>query len=388
MPRAVSPERTFALVVGVERYETGAEDDLHGPAMDARRFVGWLRSRGVPAEQILLFITARPQNAATLSGGGVEAQPATQALVRRALTETLRAKAGDLLYLFWGGHGVITPRGDRRLFYADATEANPVNLDLDGLLATMRSDFLPGFGLQAGFVDACANFVAPDDAGLPHERLPLGQGVPGREQFVLVAAAPGEGAQNLDERNAGRFSADVMDALDGAAGGGGDGGTPWPPAMDRIYAALAERYAAQRAAGEAWQTPAYLWHRDWTGSETTFGSPATARALASARPPAGGAAALRRASFPQRAALADALLACRTMADGTTRQSVVEQLRPAIAGSVPRNAASRIDVMNILSTCLDYAGGLEELLLVLRFFEADQSLPMRAVEAAARPLLS
>ena len=46
---AVSPQRTCALVVGIERYDADRTWDLDGPANDAARFTSWLLSRGVPA---------------------------------------------------------------------------------------------------------------------------------------------------------------------------------------------------------------------------------------------------------------------------------------------------------------------------------------------------
>ena len=57
MTVAADPARTYAFVVGVERYDTGAAWHLDGPAADASRFVSWLLSRGVPASQILLFLS-------------------------------------------------------------------------------------------------------------------------------------------------------------------------------------------------------------------------------------------------------------------------------------------------------------------------------------------
>jgi len=57
MPEPVSPARTHAVVVGVEQYAAGSKWDLDGPASDACRIAGWLRDRGVPAEQISLHLS-------------------------------------------------------------------------------------------------------------------------------------------------------------------------------------------------------------------------------------------------------------------------------------------------------------------------------------------
>ena len=62
MSLQASPEHTHAVVVGIEKYETGKDWDLNGPAVDASRFVVWLRNSGVPAVNIHLFIEPLADN--------------------------------------------------------------------------------------------------------------------------------------------------------------------------------------------------------------------------------------------------------------------------------------------------------------------------------------
>src|SRR5687768_16860099 len=52
-----SPARTYALVVGIAEYDAGAGWELYAPVADAARAVLWLLRRGVPPEQILLFLS-------------------------------------------------------------------------------------------------------------------------------------------------------------------------------------------------------------------------------------------------------------------------------------------------------------------------------------------
>ncbi len=157
MTVTVDPKRTYALVVGVEKYEAGSIWDLDGPANDARKFVVWLRSRHVPEENILLFLSPLDKNKAV---AGAEVQVATREKVYGAITGILpRKHEGALLYVFWGGHGIITPDNRRLLFYADATQANHLNLDVNSLLASLRSDYFPCFAQQICIIDACANYV-------------------------------------------------------------------------------------------------------------------------------------------------------------------------------------------------------------------------------------
>lgn len=154
---AVRPDRTHAVVVGVERYAAGPSWDLPGPAADARRFTAWLRRRGVPAAHISLLLDALPGT------GGPEvdatAGPAGREAVQEVLTRRLPALEGDLLFVVWGGHGVTDPQGHRRLFYADATADDKRNLDLDAWLTTLTTDALPGFRRQIWLVDSCQTFV-------------------------------------------------------------------------------------------------------------------------------------------------------------------------------------------------------------------------------------
>ena len=58
----ISPARTIAVVIGVERYAIGRSWDLDGPALDAARFTRWLVDRGVGPERIHLLAAPLPQN--------------------------------------------------------------------------------------------------------------------------------------------------------------------------------------------------------------------------------------------------------------------------------------------------------------------------------------
>ena len=57
---AVDPQKTYALVVGVEKYAAGSNWDLDGPTSDANKFVEWLRGRQVPVENIF-YVSLSPR---------------------------------------------------------------------------------------------------------------------------------------------------------------------------------------------------------------------------------------------------------------------------------------------------------------------------------------
>src|SRR6185295_16900928 len=94
-----APERTFALVVGIERYAMKECRDLDGPAPDACRFVDWLRRHEVPAANIRLFLSPLEANRAIRPSDPAFANPppAQGQLIRSALLDDLLPKAGDLL---------------------------------------------------------------------------------------------------------------------------------------------------------------------------------------------------------------------------------------------------------------------------------------------------
>ncbi len=54
---------------------------------------------------------------------------------------------------------------------------------------------------------------------------------------------------------------------------------------------------------------------------------------------------------------------------------MLELLRPEISNNVEFNASDSFHVTNVIRICLDYSGGLEELVRIMKFYEKD-SKPM------------
>ena len=370
----VSPQRTCALVVGIERYEAGGAWDLAGPASDAARFTSWLLSRGVPADQILVFLSPlEDQPPGVPLPAGVTAIPAGREPVTSAITRTLPEWRGDLLWLFWAGHGVLTRDDHLRLFFADASTDDKRNLDLNSLLTALRSDRYAGFARQIGVVDACQTYADRLQLAttLPAETLPYGQPLPGREQFFLYAAGPGQVAVNLGSVRAGLFSQAVMAELAGV------GGDHWPPDMDLVAASLDRRFSDLRAAGRAKQTPTSFRWRPWAGGERILGETVPgAAAAARVRPPSG--AVLREA--------VEQLLNLNVMADAVSRASIVRRLRKGLATTIPYDPAGRPHVVNIVTRCLDYPGGLAELIDAVELYADPTDPALAQAEAATKRL--
>ena len=122
----------------------------------------------------------------------------------------------------------MTPEGVRRLYFADATSDNRLNLDLTDLLLALRSDLWPGFAQQVYLVDACANYVGPRDlsATLPAQTLAKGTPVAARQQFALLGAKAGEVAVVDGKQMTGTFSRELFKLLQADAA--------WPPDLVRL----------------------------------------------------------------------------------------------------------------------------------------------------------
>ncbi|MGW7542030.1 effector-associated domain 2-containing protein [Streptomyces sp. NPDC054770] len=358
---AARPDRTHAVVVGVERYAVGPSWDLPGPAADARRFTAWLRGRGVPAAHISLLLGALPG-----TGGpetDVTAGPAGREAVQEVLTRRLPALEGDLLFVVWGGHGVTDAQGHRRLFYADATADDKRNLDLDAWLAALTTDALPGFRRQIWLVDSCQTFV--EDLGfaraLPSELPSHGDRLPGREQFVLLASGPGQRAANDPVRRTGAFSRAVLATLDAA------GDENWPPDMSSVAETVIGQFT------EGGQRPTSLWYRSGTGDVRHYDFPATRH---------------RGEPVPE-SALSEliALLAgWPGLADRDQRQLVIGMLPADLAGAIPRLGAARADIISIVRTCRLHPGGLAALVEALTVLEPGSLAQRELKDWAARRL--
>ncbi|MFI9599345.1 caspase family protein [Streptomyces sp. NPDC052043] len=320
----VDPARVHALIVGIEAYDAGAAWDLPGPARDAVRFHRLLRAAGVPETQLHLHLAPLPPYAPDVPYSGAD-----HATLRRLLVRDLPARQGDVLWVWWGGHGVLDRAGHLRLFCADATVADKLGIDLDSALTRYAGDAVPAFGEQLWVVDACETFeeALGFREALPPDALPVGRRSLAHRQTVLRAAGRGLAAANDPVRRTGLFSdvllallADRADVL------------PAPPEPDELFSAVRERVAALRGEGRTLQHP-----------EIRLQSPERTEILPAPAP----APPRRPAALLQRAV--EALLAYPLMRDPAERQSVVAALDPSITGTLARHTKARTDAVNILN---------------------------------------
>ncbi|MFE7231853.1 effector-associated domain 2-containing protein [Streptomyces sp. NPDC002405] len=320
----VDPARVHALIVGIEAYEAGAAWDLPGPARDAVAFHRLLSAAGVPDAQLRLHLSPLPPFAPEVSY-----RPADHAALRHVLVRELPQVQDDILWVWWGGHGVRDRAGHTRLFCADATTADKVAIDLDSALIRYSGDAVPGLTEQLWIVDACETFeesLAFRDP-LPADVLPTGRRTLVHRQTLLRAAGPGRQAVNDPVRATGLFSEAVIGLLSDRSAM-----LPGLPDPEELFAAARDRIAALRHTGRTLQQP-----------EIELRTPGRTETLTAGAfvPPE------RRLSPLSRAV--DALLAYPLMADPAERQTVIAALNPAIVATLPRHSKARTDVGGILS---------------------------------------
>ncbi|AQS67044.1 effector-associated domain 2-containing protein [Streptomyces pactum] len=320
----LDPARVHALIVGIEAYGAGPPWDLPGPARDAVRFRHVLRTAGVPEDNLHVHLSPLPPYAPA-----VPYAPADHATLRRALVRHLPQVSGDVLWVWWGGHGVLDLAGHLRLFCADATTADKLGIDLDSALARYAGDAVPGFAEQLWIVDACETFE--EDLAfreqLPPDALPVGRRTLGHRQTVLRAAGRGRAAANDPRRATGLFS-DVLLALLTER----SDALPAPPDAEELFPAVRARIAALRESGRTLQHPEIrLQGPDRTES---LGPPARAPVTRPASP-------LARA--------VEALLAYPLMGDPAERQTVLAALDPGVTAVLPRHTKARTDAAGILN---------------------------------------
>ena len=207
--KTVDPGQVYALVVGVETYQLGSDCDLDGPARDGLRFIEWLLLRGVAPGHVRFFVSPLAHNADVESQAialGIQPRSATRDAIDTYIRNELITEqmGGDGLYVFWGGHGILTTAHstDRRLLFADTTDTSKLNLNVNSLVQALGTSTRgTGFERQIFLIDACANaYFQGLYETVQGEAAGHGYGVTQTqsraEQFVLFAAEEYEVAKN------------------------------------------------------------------------------------------------------------------------------------------------------------------------------------------------
>ncbi|MFF8831913.1 hypothetical protein [Streptomyces sp. NPDC015131] len=344
-----------ALVVGVESYEAGTAWDLDGPVRDALGHVAWLRELGLEPGDITLLLSPLTRNADLAAGAGLPYRPADRDTVHRVLARELAAERSDWLFVAWSGHGLVDADLARRLLFADAVQQDLRCLDVEAALALYRSDGAPGHPRQLWLLDACQTYAGTAGTAGALRPDPLPRATPRQhaDQYALFACGPGETARN--GLRSGRFSAEALRLLRA------------DPEARTSPMRLAD--ALRRTTG----TATSLWFDGDGGAIRTRGeapsSPETPPLPEAPAGPAAGAVPAPRRTPPRRRRLEladkrrlhDALHAVEVMRAPGSRDLVIRSLPDPIAGSVPRRAEARTEILGLVDTCVSFADGLTHL---------------------------
>jgi len=162
---------TWALVVGIDKYDSPALPELSGATADAAEFVGWLRRLGVPDAQILLHAAPTDSNRKLLQDLSKPYDAATEAVIFASINR-LRGETGTRLFIFLSGHGLYDP-ATRRVFLTQEAGVNGVwvNLGIDKYIELFLS--MP-YRRQFLILDGCQNYGWPED-----RRSPIGANIYG-----------------------------------------------------------------------------------------------------------------------------------------------------------------------------------------------------------------
>ncbi|MEU8007910.1 hypothetical protein AB0B66_42705 [Catellatospora sp. NPDC049111] len=344
-----------AVVVAAEDYHGDSTlGPLDGPALDAARYIEWLRDRGVPDGAITLVASPLTASRPLIDALGLPARPATQAEIYDLFAHELPTDTANLLIVVWGGHGAIDGGKARRLFTVDATMSDQRNLDFDSLSDALLTSYYPAFQRQLLIVDACQNLTSELRYvnQLPRQVMPRGNHILDREQHILFAAAPGQVAMNDTRRKTGLFSDELLRLLQ-------DPAAFWPPDADQLAQRLDTRFATIRAEETAVRQPPYLWRRTPTHDGQVFDlTPAHGR--------------LQRLSLGALNTIVSVMEDVDELCSVPNLQVLIGMLPSPIRAAVPYSDVPRTSLIQLLRTCDKFAEGRNALTLVLAIGMADR----------------
>lgn len=161
--------KTFAVVVGIERYRVGGEWLVEGPCTNAIAVVRWLRSIEIPGSHIRAFLDplnpeAKEAEIAALELDGVNVvRSSTTADIDEYFQVELpdSCPENSRLFVYWSGHGCTKKGGDRIFFCGDYYGKMP-NRVFNGstFLRTLRGEDHRRFVDQIILADVCGTYNA------------------------------------------------------------------------------------------------------------------------------------------------------------------------------------------------------------------------------------
>jgi len=365
-----------AILVGIDEYDAGSDWNLNGCSHDVIRVARWLVAQGVNPDNLSLFISPLDENQNTLNQAQEitrrEAQPASCDNIRNELIR-FQQESANLFFFYWSGHGNVNQEGQRRLYYANATDTDRQNLDFNNLLQALRGEYYQNISEQLFIVDACANYISVTGQ-IPSETIEGGEINPTvflPEQFALFAGKSGEAVTNLNREQIGLFTQHLLAELNLSL----NPNQLWLPQMEDISARVNRTFVDLRKQGLANQTPSYLWNMSPICESRYFSqmpiAPADNIIREKIRLP-------RRLDTNELANIRDSFLACPNFRSNDGRNFIIDQLDNEIFGNINRSQNPIMDTITIFNTCRDYTGGLTKLLQSINLLEQN-SLKFQAL---------
>lgn len=222
----IGPEKTFALIVGIDKYAQGEDWDLNNPANEAVMMVKWLLGLGVPAHRISCFVTGGQQRGEKLTdanGVKVQCQEPVGNAIRAAIRNPVygdRIDDSNLIF-YWAGHGQLGSKMEQLLYDPAYKKSDQQVFDLSDVRDALQSDDWTDFKKQIILINACARYDSNNDHnfnkhqfnGLKHtKRLD-------RKQFILCAAPPGLRTPDGSPGTPSHYFQNIYDALNKVAAG-------------------------------------------------------------------------------------------------------------------------------------------------------------------------
>jgi len=343
----IRPEDTHVFATGISSYALDPAWHLPHAADHAAEFALWARRAGVDPQRIHLFLSQADldRHKDALGRQGITPRRATFTEITQFVEQELTAVTGDLLYVFWAGHGSVSQDARRVLFFEDLSRKNQHPFDLNDFLARLRTSSFERLRTQIAYIDACANRFEELGFGASLGEARSGKGhttYAGILQHVFFAADTGEQAKE------GTFGAAILKAL----GEEMAANNVWPPQQDAIVSAVRPLFEKSR------QHPIQLvWTTGDGGQyvrERTSGDLPASRAV--------NAAALSR-DMPVRAlrrlaeiALSDAALAEDSAAGEQQRDLLWTTLLKGVnrAGALLTRSSPHVEMLHIVGAALQW----------------------------------
>ena len=232
----------YALLIGIECYETKEARKLQGPALDAMRFALWLcTAQNLPPGNILLLLNKHPDWSGDLAeeydrvleqlkAAGIEPR---QDCSRQAISGALRIELRQVqergtLWIYWSGHGLTFPSNRDVVLCADKEAGDPAFMYLSELRDLLRTDSFSNFKEQRLIVDACAEYIDPQALHILGFREPEKFDITQSPNQVELSAAP-MGSKARAQKGSNLFSRMLLARLKS------DG---WPDDLPAFYRLL------------------------------------------------------------------------------------------------------------------------------------------------------